>query len=116
MKTPEQVVFVLDDDPSMRTAIKELIEAVGMSCQTFGSGQELLEAELPDVPRSLVLDVRLPGLSGLNLQRELNERGIHMPIIFITGHGDIDVCPGHESRGSGIPHSAVSGPGLARCD
>ena len=89
MKKAEQVVFVIDDDPSMRTAIRELIEAVGMSCQTFGSGQELLGAELPDVPSSLVLDVRLPGLSGLNLQRELTERGIHMPIIFITGHGDI---------------------------
>src|SRR5258705_436099 len=89
MKNPEQVVFVIDDDPSMRTAIKELIEAVGMSCHTFGSGQELLGAELPDVPRSLVLDVRLPGLSGLHLQRELTERGINMPIIFITGHGDI---------------------------
>ena len=89
MKKAEQVVFVLDDDPSMRTAIKELIEAVGMSCQTFGSAQEFLGAVLPDVPRSLVLDVRLPGLSGLNLQRELTERGIHMPIIFITGHGDI---------------------------
>jgi len=89
MKNPEQVVFVIDDDPSMRTAIKELIEAVGMSCQTFGSGQELLAADLPDIPRSLVLDVRLPGLSGLHLQRELMERGINMPIIFITGHGDI---------------------------
>lgn len=89
MKQADQVVFVLDDDPSMRTAIRELIEAVGMSCQTFGSGQELLGAVLPDVPRSLVLDVRLPGLSGLNLQRELTERGIDMPIIFITGHGDI---------------------------
>lgn len=89
MKKAEQVVFVIDDDPSMRTAIKDLIEAVGMSCQTFGSGHELLGAVLPDVPRSLVLDVRLPGLSGLNLQRELTERGIHMPIIFITGHGDI---------------------------
>jgi FixJ family two-component response regulator len=89
MKQPEQVVFVIDDDPSMRMAIKELIEAVGMSCQTFGSGQELLMAVLPDVPSSLVLDVRLPGLSGLNLQRELTERGINMPIIFITGHGDI---------------------------
>ena len=89
MKKAEQVVFVIDDDPSMRTAIKDLIEAVGMSCQTFGSGHELLGAVLPDVPSSLVLDVRLPGLSGLNLQRELTERGIHMPIIFITGHGDI---------------------------
>ena len=89
MTKAEQVVFVIDDDPSMRMAIRELIEAVGMSCQTFGSAQELLGAELPDVPSSLVLDVRLPGLSGLNLQRELTERGIHMPIIFITGHGDI---------------------------
>ena len=89
MKKSDQVVFVIDDDASMRSAIKELIEAVGISCQTFESGQELLRAELPDVPSSLVLDVRLPGLSGLNLQRELSERGINMPIIFITGHGDI---------------------------
>ena len=89
MKKAEQVVFVIDDDASMQTAIRDLIEAVGLSCQTFGSGQELLEAKLPDVPSCLVLDVRLPGLSGLNLQRELTERGIHIPIIFITGHGDI---------------------------
>src|SRR5258705_4320493 len=85
----EQVVFVIDDDPSMRTAIKELIEAVGLSWQAFGSGQELLETTLPDIPGCLVLDVRLPGLSGLNLQRELTERGIQIPIIFITGYGDI---------------------------
>lgn len=89
MKKAEQVVFVIDDDPSMRMAIRELIEAVGLSCQTFGSGQELFSTTLPDVPSCLVLDVRLPGLSGLNVQRELTERGIHIPIIFITGHGDI---------------------------
>jgi RNA polymerase sigma factor (sigma-70 family) len=89
MKHADQVVFVIDDDPSMRTAIRELIEAVGLSCQTFGSGQELLAAKLPDLPSCLVLDVRLPGLSGLHLQRELSERNIHIPIIFITGHGDI---------------------------
>jgi len=89
MKQAEQVVFVIDDDPSMRTAIRELIEAVGLSCQTFSSGQELLDAKLPDVPGCMVLDVRLPGLSGLHLQRELTERGIQIPIIFITGHGDI---------------------------
>ena len=89
MTKAEQVVFVIDDDPSMRTAIKELIEAVGLSCQTFGSGQEFLTAKLPDVPSCLVLDVRLPGLSGLNLQRELAERGTNIPIVFITGHGDI---------------------------
>lgn len=89
MTKADQVVFVIDDDPSMRTAIKELIEAVGLSCQTFGSGQEFLAAKLPDVPSCLVLDVRLPGLSGLNLQRELAERGTAIPIVFITGHGDI---------------------------
>jgi RNA polymerase sigma factor (sigma-70 family) len=89
MKKAEQVVFVIDDDASMRTAIGELIEAVGLSCQTFASGQEFLDAPLPDLPGCLVLDVRLPGLSGLNLQRELAERGVHIPIIFITGHGDI---------------------------
>jgi len=89
MTKAEQVVFVIDDDPSMRTAIKELIEAVGLSCQTFGSGQEFLAAKLPDVPSCLVLDVRLPGLSGLNLQRELAESGTTIPIVFITGHGDI---------------------------
>src|SRR6201988_95191 len=89
MKKADQLVFVIDDDASMRTAIKELIEAVGLSCQTFESGQEFLDAKLPDLPSCLVLDVRLPGLSGLNLQRELTERGIHIPVIFITGHGDI---------------------------
>jgi FixJ family two-component response regulator len=89
MKNPDQMVFVIDDDPSMRTAIKELIEAVGLNCQTFSSGQELLDASLPDVPGCLVLDVRLPGLSGLHLQKELADRGNHIPIIFITGHGDI---------------------------
>jgi RNA polymerase sigma factor (sigma-70 family) len=89
MKKVEQVVFVIDDDPSMRTAIRELIEAVGLTCQTFESGQEFLAAKLPDLPSCLVLDVRLPGVSGLNLQRELVERDINIPIIFITGHGDI---------------------------
>lgn len=89
MKNVEQIVYVIDDDPSMREAIVTLIETVGLSCRTFGSGQEFLESRLPDVPGCLVLDVRLPGLSGLNLQRELTERGIQIPIIFITGHGDI---------------------------
>ena len=89
MKNTEQIVYVIDDDPSMRIALKELIEAVGLSCQTFESGQEFLQKKLLDIPGCLVLDVRLPGLSGLNLQKELTERGIHIPIIFVTGHGDI---------------------------
>jgi FixJ family two-component response regulator len=66
-----------------------LIAAVGLNCQTFASAKEFLEAVLPDVPKCLVLDVRLPGLSGLSLQRELAERHIEIPIVFITGHGDI---------------------------
>jgi FixJ family two-component response regulator len=89
MKQAEQVVMVIDDDPSVRTAIAELLAAVGLTSQTFASGEEFLEADLPDLPRCLVLDVRLPGLSGLNLQRELSERKIDIPIIFVTGHGDI---------------------------
>jgi FixJ family two-component response regulator len=89
MKQAEQMVMVIDDDPSVRTAIAQLLGAVGLTSETFSSGEEFLEADLPDLPRCLVLDVRLPGLSGLNLQRELSERKIDIPIIFITGHGDI---------------------------
>ena len=90
MKTkPSQVVFVIDDDASMRSAISRLLGAVGIAVQTFSSGQEFLNSELADVGGCLVLDVRLPGLSGLDLQRELAARDIHYPIIFITGHGDI---------------------------
>ena len=89
MKQAEQMVMVIDDDPSVRTAIAQLLGAVGLTSETFASGEEFLEADLPDLPRCLVLDVRLPGLSGLNLQRELSERKIDIPIIFITGHGDI---------------------------
>jgi FixJ family two-component response regulator len=73
----------------MRIALKELIEAVGLSCQTFESGQEFLAHTLSDIPSCLILDVRLPGLSGLNLQKELVQKAIHIPIIFVTGHGDI---------------------------
>jgi FixJ family two-component response regulator len=89
MSDAQQVVLVVDDNPSLRTAIKRLVHAVGLRVETFSSGQEFLESQLPDVPSCLVLDVRLPGLSGLDLQREMFKRGIHIPIIFITGHGDI---------------------------
>ena len=89
MKQAEQMVLIIDDDASVREAIAELISAVGITSQTFASAEEFLETDLLDVPSCLVLDVRLPGLSGLNLQHELNERRIAIPIIFITGHGDI---------------------------
>jgi FixJ family two-component response regulator len=88
-KIPSQVVFVIDDDASMRDAVSRLLNAVGLTVQTFASAREFLGGKLPDVPGCAVLDVRLPGLSGLDLQREMVERGIHIPVIFITGHGDI---------------------------
>ena len=68
------MVMVIDDDPSVRTAIAQLLAAVGLTSQTFASGEEFLDADLPDLPRCLVLDVRLPGLSGLHLQREVSDR------------------------------------------
>jgi len=88
-KIESQVVFVIDDDASMRDAVSRLLNAVGLTVQTFASAREFLAGRLPDVPGCAVLDVRLPGLSGLDLQREMVERGIHIPVIFITGHGDI---------------------------
>jgi len=83
------MVFVIDDDESIREALKSLIRSVGLSVETFASAQEFLQSNRPDVPACLILDVRMPGLSGLDLQRELTEAHIHIPIIFITGHGDI---------------------------
>ena len=82
-------MFVIDDDASMREAIGRLLHAIGLTVRTFGSAREFLSTPLPDIPACVVLDVRLPGLSGLDLQREMVERGIHVPVIFITGHGDI---------------------------
>ena len=83
------MVFVIDDDESIREALKSLIRSVGLSVETFASAQDFLQSARPDVPSCLILDVRMPGLSGLDLQRDLAEASIHIPIIFITGHGDI---------------------------
>ena len=89
MTKVNQVVFVIDDDPSMRGAMKRLLEAVGYRVETYGAGQDFLKSELPDAPACVVLDVRLPGSSGLELQREMASKGINIPVIFVTGHGDI---------------------------
>ena len=89
MKDTDAIVFVVDDDPSIREAIKSLITLVGLRVETFGSAQEFLRNERPDLPGCVVLDVELPGLSGLDLQRELTAHGIKLPIIFITGYGDV---------------------------
>jgi FixJ family two-component response regulator len=83
------IVYVVDDEPSVRRALKRLIGSVGYQVELFGSAQEFLAASRPDVPSCLVLDIRLPGISGLDFQRQLPEANIHIPIIFITGHGDI---------------------------
>jgi FixJ family two-component response regulator len=89
MSKVEQIVFVIDDDESVREALKSLIRSVGLSVQTFASAHEFLETCRPEIPACLILDVRMPGLSGLDLQRALTDANIHIPIIFITGHGDI---------------------------
>jgi FixJ family two-component response regulator len=89
MNDPDPIVFVVDDDPSIRDALTSLLRSVGLRVETFGSAREFLTRPPPDAPGCLVLDVRLPGLSGLDLQRELAAAQITMPIIFITGHGDI---------------------------
>jgi FixJ family two-component response regulator len=82
-------VFVIDDDALVRAAIQGMLKSVGLRSETFGTPQEFLDRKRGDGPSCLVLDVRLPGISGLDLQRELIEAGIRIPIIFITGHGDI---------------------------
>src|SRR2546425_7514442 len=89
MTEQDPVVDVVDDDPSVRKALDSLIRSVRLGVQTFGSAQDFLRSNLPDAPGCLVLDVRLPGPSGLDLQRELIQADIHTPIIFITAHGDI---------------------------
>jgi FixJ family two-component response regulator len=85
----EPLVFVVEDDESMRRALSNLFQSVGLEVEMFGSASEMLQAQLPDVASCLVLDIRLPGLSGLDFQAELAKANIHIPIIFMTGHGDI---------------------------
>lgn len=89
MKEPDSIVYVIDDDRSVREAIESLIRSVGMTVKTFASAQEFKAITRPNVPSCLVLDVRMPGLSGLDLQRELVDGDMRIPVIFITGHGDI---------------------------
>jgi len=89
MKEPEAIVYVIDDDRLVREGLQGLIRSVGLRVETFASAQDFLTARRTDAPACLVLDVRMPGLSGLDLQLKLNDVDIQIPIIFITGHGDI---------------------------
>src|SRR5579862_4815846 len=82
-------VFVIDDDAGVRASIHGLLKSVGIRSETFGTAQEFLGSMRPDGPSCLVLDVRLPGINGLEFQRDLADKGFRIPIIFITGHGDI---------------------------
>jgi FixJ family two-component response regulator len=87
--TIASIVFVVDDDASVRSSLKFLLSTVGLQVETFDSANTFLHKKLPDAPSCLVLDVRLPGLSGIDIQRELAARNIRIPTIFLTGHGDI---------------------------
>jgi FixJ family two-component response regulator len=89
MTAERPIVFVVDDDASAREGVVDLLQSAGLSVMAFGSAQEFLEGQRPDAPGCIVLDVRLPGTSGLEFQRILLEAGVLLPVIFITGHGDI---------------------------
>src|SRR6266481_4743586 len=89
MIEPDAIVFVVDDDLSVRRSTERLIRSAGLKVQTFSSAREFLGSHRSEGPACLILDVRMPGLSGMDLQRELAQAGIHIPIIFITAHGDI---------------------------
>jgi FixJ family two-component response regulator len=89
MNPIENKVYVVEDDPSMSNALKNLLRSVGLDAKVFASAEEFLEQDRPEAPSCLILDVRLRGLSGLDLQRRLAAEKIHLPIIFITAHGDI---------------------------
>ena len=89
MVEAQPVVFVIDDDQSVRDGLESLLGSVGLDVRVYPSTQEFVQSDRPDTPGCLVLDIRLPGMGGLDFQRELTKSGIDLPIIFITGHGDI---------------------------
>ena len=97
MSEARAVVFVVDDDPSMQRSLDTLLRSVGLEVRLFSAAQEFMRAHRPDAPGCLVLDVRLPGMSGLAFQEELAKAGVALPVIFITGHGDVSIfialCP-----------------------
>src|SRR3982074_2020177 len=89
MNDSRPIVFVVDDDPAVSVSMKRLIRSLGLEVQTFSSAQDFLRTKRPDAPGCLVLDVRLPDLSGLDLQQELAKANVDLPIVFVTGHADI---------------------------
>lgn len=92
MKSADPIVLIVDDDAMVREGIQSLVRSIGLRVQTFASAAEFLNAKIPDVPKCLVLDVRMPGQSGLDLHRQLEEANTGIPTVFITGHGDIPMA------------------------
>ena len=116
MGEAESIVFIIDDDPLYRASSERLVRSVGFSVQSFESARDFLDSRRPNVPSCLVLDVRLPGLSGLDLQRELAEAGVRIPIIFVTGHGDIPMSVQAMKAGAvEFLDQTVPRSGSARC-
>ena len=93
-------VFIVDDDPHVRGAIQRMLKSAGLRSESFGTAQEFMRRKVPDAQTCLVLDVRLSGASGLDLQRELKKAGIEIPIVFLTGHGDIPMTVGAMKLGA----------------
>jgi len=92
MKTPVETVIVVDDDEAVRSSLRLLMKSVGLAVETYGSAADFLSAYNSAVPGCLVLDVRMPGMSGLELQEQLNLKGAIIPVIFVTGHGDVPMA------------------------
>jgi FixJ family two-component response regulator len=100
MQQEQPVVFIIDDDAAVREAVEDLLRSVDLAVRAFRSTQDFMRSQRPDAPGCLVLDVRLPGSSGLEFQRELARSGIHLPIIFLTGHADIPMSVGAMKSGA----------------
>jgi FixJ family two-component response regulator len=100
MSDPNCIVFMVDDDPLVRDSVADLLDSAGFEVRTFGSATEFIQSQRPDLSACLILDVELPGLSGLDLQAELSNAGIEIPIIFLTGHGDIPMTVRAMKRGA----------------
>jgi len=98
MKQPSGIVLIVDDDPSVRTSLQRLFSSVGLAAQGFESAEQFSAAAVPDIPGCLIVDVRLPGPSGLEFQDRLLRAGISIPIIFISGHGDVHIAPTERAK------------------
>ena len=116
MSTQDVVtVFIVDDDRDVRESLQELLESVGLPSKSFGTAKEFLSSPRSDGPSCLILDVRLPGISGLDLQHELKKGKVSIPIIFLTAHADVPMSVKAMKSGAVEFHQTIQAPGFARC-